>query len=57
MVILDGDPLADIRHTDKISKVLLNGRVFVASTLQEVVTGNQKLKPFWWQNRTQDQIR
>ena len=57
MVILDGDPLADIRHTDKISKVMLNGRVFVASTLQEVVTGNQKLKPFWWQNRTQDQIR
>tara|TARA_B110000977_G_C10584372_1_gene301750 strand:+ start:23 stop:448 length:426 start_codon:yes stop_codon:yes gene_type:complete len=57
MVILDGDPLADIRHTDKISKVMLNGRVFAASTLQEVVTGDQKLKPFWWQNRAQDQIR
>jgi len=25
--------------------------------LQEVVTGDQKLKPFWWQNRAQDQIR
>ena len=57
LVIMDANPLTNIRNTDKVRQVVLNGRVYEAATLQEVVTGEQQLQPFWWQNRAQDQIR
>jgi imidazolonepropionase-like amidohydrolase len=57
LVILDANPLDDIRHSDKLSHVLLNGRLYVAGTLEEVVTGDEKLNPFWWQGTPQGKIR
>jgi imidazolonepropionase-like amidohydrolase/Tol biopolymer transport system component len=49
MVIIDADILADIYQTDKISKVMLNGRLYEAKTLNETVTGNRRTQPFYWQ--------
>jgi imidazolonepropionase-like amidohydrolase/Tol biopolymer transport system component len=57
LVILDANPLDNIRNTDKISHVVINGRVYEGGSLQEVLTGDKALQPFWWQNRPQDQIR
>lgn len=57
LVILDANPLIDIRNSDKISYVVLNGRVYESTTLQEVITGDRKLKPFWWQHKPQGLIR
>ncbi len=57
LVILDANPLDDIRHSDKLSHVLLNGRLYIAATLEEVVTGDKKLNPFWWQGTPQGKIR
>ena len=36
LLILDGDPLADIRNTAKIAYVMKAGRLWRASTLDEV---------------------
>jgi len=36
LLLLDGDPLSDIRQTDTISHVVLNGRVYRADTLDEI---------------------
>ncbi len=36
LVVIDGDPLANIRDTDKVEYTMLNGRLFDAATMNEV---------------------
>jgi imidazolonepropionase-like amidohydrolase/Tol biopolymer transport system component len=50
LVILDADPTQDIRNTDHISRVMLNGRLYDAATLNEVVTGNRQRRPYYWED-------
>lgn len=57
LVILDANPLDNIRNTDKISQIMLNGRLYASDDLREVVTGDKRLKPFWWQTKAQGLIR
>jgi len=49
LVVIDADVLADIYQTDRVSLVMLNGRLYEADTLNETVTGDRKTQPFWWQ--------
>lgn len=49
MVIIDGDPLTDIRDSDNITHVMLNGRLYNAVTMNEEVTGQTKRKPYFWE--------
>lgn len=49
LVILDADPTDDIRNTEKIAKVMLNGRLYDALTLNEEVTGNRTRQPYYWE--------
>lgn len=57
LVILDASPLDNIRNTDRISHVLLNGRLYRADTLAEEVTGDARLAPLHWQDRPESAIR
>ena len=50
LVILDADPTQDIRNTEKIDRVMLNGRLYEAETLNEVVTGTRQRQPYFWEN-------
>lgn len=36
LVLLDDDPLVDIRHTQKIQAVVLNGRLLDRKALEEI---------------------
>ncbi len=49
LVVLDADPVADIRNSDKISRVMLGGRLYDAKTMNEVETGTAKRAPYWWE--------
>jgi imidazolonepropionase-like amidohydrolase len=49
LVILNADPTVDIRNTDHIDKVMLNGRLYDAATLNETVTGNRQRQPYYWE--------
>lgn len=49
LLIVDGNPLQDIRRTDDVAYVVLNGRVFEGGTLAETLTGRRRLEPFYWQ--------
>ena len=49
LVILDADPTQDIRNTDHIVQVMLNGRLYDAATLNEVVTGDRQRRPYFWE--------
>jgi imidazolonepropionase-like amidohydrolase len=49
LVVLDADPTQDIRNTEKISRVMLGGRMYDPMTMNEVDTGTWKRKPYWWE--------
>jgi len=49
LVILDANPLEDIYQTDKVDRVMLNGRLYDAATLNETVTGDRRTEAFYWQ--------
>jgi imidazolonepropionase-like amidohydrolase/Tol biopolymer transport system component len=49
LVVIDADVLSDIYQTDKVSQVMLNGRLYDATTLNETVTGERRTRPFYWQ--------
>lgn len=49
LVILNADPTVDIRNTEDIDHVMLGGRLYEAKTMNEVVTGDKKRLPYWWE--------
>ncbi len=49
LVILDADPTVDIRNSEKVSRVMVGGRLYDSMTLNEVVTGDRKRAPWWWE--------
>lgn len=49
LVILRDNPLEDIGHTDEIEYVMLNGRLYEAATMNEVVTGDRQRQPYFWE--------
>jgi imidazolonepropionase-like amidohydrolase/Tol biopolymer transport system component len=49
VVVLDDNPLADIRNSDHIRWVILNGRVYDSLTLDQLAPNPHKREPFFWQ--------
>jgi len=50
LLVLDADPTQDIRNSDNIAMVMLNGRLYDAATLNERVTGTRQRLPYYWEN-------
>lgn len=48
MVILNSNPLDDIRHTEDIDQVIQNGRLFEANTLNQVWPEQTEFNTGWW---------
>jgi imidazolonepropionase-like amidohydrolase len=42
LVVLDKDPLENIRNSDSVSHVMLNGRLYDAKTLNEIGAARQR---------------
>ncbi|MEW5683441.1 MAG: amidohydrolase family protein [Pseudomonadota bacterium] len=51
LVVLDADPTADIRNSEKVHRVMVGGRMYDPMTLNEVVTGDHKRAPYWWEKK------
>ncbi len=49
LVVLDADPTADIRNSEKVYRVMLGGRMYDPLTMNEVVTGARVRQPYWWE--------
>jgi Tol biopolymer transport system component/imidazolonepropionase-like amidohydrolase len=49
LVVLDRNPLENIRNSDSVRSVMLNGRLYDAATLDEIAPRTRKRSPFWWQ--------
>ena len=49
LLILDANPLDDIRNSDTLSGVMLNGRLYDPVTMNEKITGDSKRAPYYWE--------
>ena len=49
LVVLDRNPLDNIRNSESMSMVVLNGRVYDAKTLNGIGSTPRPRKPFWWE--------
>jgi imidazolonepropionase-like amidohydrolase/Tol biopolymer transport system component len=49
LVVLDRNPLENIRHSESVRSVMLNGRLYDAATLDQIAPQAAKRPPFWWQ--------
>lgn len=49
LVVLDADPSENIRNSERVSKVMLGGRLYDAATMNEEVTGTARRQPYFWQ--------
>jgi imidazolonepropionase-like amidohydrolase len=57
LVVIDGDVTKDIRVSDKVTHVMLNGRLYDAATLAELHSGDHRLEPFYWSGKPESAIR
>lgn len=48
LIILNEDPLQDIRNTNTVHYVVKNGRIYDGNTLDEIGPRQKKANPFWW---------
>jgi cytosine/adenosine deaminase-related metal-dependent hydrolase len=48
LVVLAGNPLENIRHTNTVTHVMKNGELFEGDTLTQVWPTRKELPPFWW---------
>ena len=49
LVVLDANPLDNIRNTERVDQVMLGGRLYDARTLNERVTGDRVRPAYWWE--------
>ena len=49
LVIIDGDVVNDIRQSDRISKVMIGGRLYDSATMNEVGATPKARKPFFFE--------
>jgi imidazolonepropionase-like amidohydrolase/Tol biopolymer transport system component len=50
LVVLDANPLENIRNTETVSLVMLNGRLYEGRTLNEVGHEPRQRLPFWFES-------
>ena len=49
LIIMDENPLDDIRNSEKIKQVMINGRLYDAETMNETISRDKPRNKFWWQ--------
>ena len=49
IMVVDGDPLSDIRQSDNVSHVMINGRLYDAATMNEIGNVDKKRQPFYFE--------
>jgi imidazolonepropionase-like amidohydrolase len=49
LVVIDGNPLQDIRQSEKVVWTMVNGRLYDAATLDETGARERKRTKYWWE--------
>ncbi len=56
LIILDANPLDDIRNTNTVHAVMKNGRLYDGDTLDERYPRQQPMEPLWWHGRDPESV-
>jgi Tol biopolymer transport system component/imidazolonepropionase-like amidohydrolase len=56
LVILDGNPLEDVRQTELVHATLINGRLYEAATMSQLWPESVDREPFFWELEGGDTI-
>jgi imidazolonepropionase-like amidohydrolase/Tol biopolymer transport system component len=49
LIVIDGNPLEDIYDTENVVYTMINGRLYDASTMNEIGNHPNERLPFWWE--------
>ena len=49
LIVLDANPLDDIRNSEKVKYTMVNGRLFDTETMNEIGNTDKPKNKFWWQ--------
>ncbi|MCC5937168.1 MAG: PD40 domain-containing protein [Lunatimonas sp.] len=50
LIVLDQNPLEDIRHSESITHTMVNGRLYDATTMDEIGNEPKERGAFYWEN-------
>ena len=50
LIVLEKNPLTDIRHSESIRYTMINGRLFDARTMDEIGNHPRERALFWFEN-------
>ncbi len=50
LIVLEANPLDDIRNTETVKYTMVNGRLFDTDTMNEIGNAPQERTQFWWEN-------
>ncbi|MGM0581553.1 MAG: amidohydrolase family protein [Bacteroidota bacterium] len=56
LLIMDKNPLEEIRNSNTLTHVVKNGRVYDANTLDEIAPNEKKAEPFEWQTKRPENV-
>jgi imidazolonepropionase-like amidohydrolase len=49
LIVLDEDPLEDLRNSQNVSYTMINGRLYDTSTMYEVISREKERSKFFWE--------
>jgi imidazolonepropionase-like amidohydrolase/Tol biopolymer transport system component len=49
VIVIDGDPLEDIRVSEKVTYTMVNGRLYDSATMNQIGNHPQERGPLWWE--------
>jgi len=49
VIVIEGNPLQDIRQSEKVTWTMVNGRLYDASTMNETASREKKRAKYWWE--------
>jgi imidazolonepropionase-like amidohydrolase/Tol biopolymer transport system component len=55
LIVLDKNPLEDIRNTETVKYTMVNGRLFDTDTMNEIGNTQNTRRKFWWENNKYNQ--
>lgn len=51
LAVLDKNPLENLKNSATVSQVMVNGRLYDAKTMNEIVSREKARKPFFWEKK------
>ncbi len=49
LIVVDGNPLDNLQDTEKVTYTMVNGRLYDAETMNEIISRDRKRKPFYFE--------